>query len=221
MTQLAKEGYDGPLIVILGEPSGEYERKVFRYQALRESLEAALLAKLRDGPLVTTGYLQGASVDQPPKIFLGDRWRVMAPNYEDSSATGAGITVFGILVYEDEAAAGVPARPAPPRLRMSRNPRRARLDDTDLRLTPRSLRLLLVLAEAAAAGGGPVSRQDIETELWSGYVSKKAVADAVHKLKCELADQDVVEAAAYLLIENHLAIGYRLAVAPSEIQIAD
>jgi DNA-binding winged helix-turn-helix (wHTH) protein len=104
---------------------------------------------------------------------------------------------------------------------MSRNPLRARLDETDLRLTPRSVRLLLVLAEAAVAGGGPVSRQDIETELWSGYVSKKAVADAVHKLRCELADQDVVEAAAYLLIENYHAIGYRLAVAPSEIQIAD
>lgn len=35
MIQLAKEGYDGPLIVILGEPAGEYERKVLRYQELR------------------------------------------------------------------------------------------------------------------------------------------------------------------------------------------
>jgi DNA-binding winged helix-turn-helix (wHTH) protein len=222
MLSLAEEGYDSPLmIIILGAPPSEYERKTFRYQKLREGLEAAFLAKLRDGPLVTMGYVHGSSVNEPPVIILSDRWRVLTPNYEDSSATGAGMTVSGILVYEDESAAGVPARPAPPRLRMSRDPRRARLDDTELQLTPRSLRLLLVLAEAVVAGRSVVSRQDIERQLWAAPVGKKAVADAVHKLKCELVDQDVVEAAAYLLIENYLATGYRLAVAASEIQVTD
>ena len=81
--------------------------------------------------------------------------------------------------------------------------------------------MLVALAEAAIAGGAPVSGRDIEGRLWSGYVDKKAVNDAVGKLKGELVEQGVDETGVRRLIENQRAIGYRLTLASDQIQIVD
>lgn len=221
MIQLASEGCDGPQIVILGEPAGEYERKVLRYQELRSQLEQELIKKLRSDSLVATGYDSRAAIDAPPVAIPADRWRVLTPIFEDSSATAAGMTITGILVYEGEPATMLPASLTGPRLEIRRRARRVRLDDTAVSLTPRSFDLLLLLAEAAVAGDAPMPRRDIEDRLWSAYVSKKAVADAVNKLKAELETQGVVEAADSPLIINHRVIGYRLTIAPAEIRILD
>ena len=100
MIQLAEGGYDGPIIIFLDGPKSEDERKVFRYQELRSQLEQELTQKLRDGSLVATGYDSRAAIDAPPVAVPADRWRVLTPILEDSSATAAGMAITGILVYE-------------------------------------------------------------------------------------------------------------------------
>ena len=221
MTELAEGGYDGPGIFSLEGPVTGCERKVFRYQELRSQLEQELTQKLRDGSLVATGYDSRAAIDAPPVAVPADRWRVLTPILEDSSATAAGMAITGILVYEGDPATVLPASLTEPRLEIRRRARRVRLGDTGVSLSPRSFDLLLMLAEAAVTVEAPVPRSDIEDRLWSGYVSKKAVADAVNKLKAELETQGVVEAADCPLIINHRVIGYRLTITPAEIRILD
>lgn len=219
MTQLAKDGYDGPLIVLVPGPASTYERNVLRYRELREQLEQALLDKLRSGSPLATGYDVRAPINAEPLTIPGDRWRVLTPNYEDSSATDAGVTITGILVHEDVPATAPLASTAQLRLEIGRTTRRVRFDGTKLRLAPRSFDLLLILAEAAASTGAPVSGHDIEAGLWGVPVDKKAVNDAVGKLKSELVKQGMDEAAVRLAIENVRAKGYRLTLAPDEIHI--
>ena len=66
-----------------------------------------------------------------------------------------------------------------------------------------------------------MSGRDIEGRLWSGYVDKKAVNDAVGKLKGELVEQGVDETGVRRLIQNQREIGYRLTLASDQIQIVD
>ena len=68
MVWLAKEGYDGPLVMVVPGPETEYARGVMRYRELRTQLEDELIAKLCRGEL-TADRLQCASHDR----FAADR----------------------------------------------------------------------------------------------------------------------------------------------------
>jgi DNA-binding winged helix-turn-helix (wHTH) protein len=221
MTHLAQEGYNGPRLVILGGPETTSERNVSRYQSLRAQLESALIEKLREGSLTATGYSSRAAIDAAPVTIPADRWRVLTPNFMDSTAAAPGLTISGILVSEGEPFAIQEPRSGHHRLQISSRTRRVTFDNTELSLTPRSFNLLMMLAETAARDGAFVSRRDIEKRLWAGPVSKKAVADAANKLKRELVTKGAAEAAVRCLIENNRSIGYRLAITSSEILISD
>jgi DNA-binding response OmpR family regulator len=222
VTRLAGEGYDGPLIVLVPGPATEYERNVFRYRELRERLETALVAKLRDGSLVATGYDSRAAIDAPPATIPADRWRVLTPNFEDSSAAGGGLSISGILVSDSNRGGARREASSPePQLRIAKAARQACLDGLDLKLTPRSFDLLVILAEGAIHGAVPVPKRHLEDRLMGRNFSDKALGQAINRLKSELTNSGVRGERAQSFIENVRAVGYRLTLSASELRIDD
>ena len=222
LTELAEAGYDGPGIFSLEGPATACERKAFRYQELRSQLEQELSEKLRDGSLVATGYDSRAAIDAPPVAIPADRWRALTPNFEDSSGAGGGLSISGILVSDPHLpAAARGASSPPPQLRIAKAARRACLDGFDLKLTPRSLDLLVILAEGAIQGAAPVPKLHLEDRLLAGNFSDKAIGQAINRLKSELTNSGVCVERAQSLIENVRTVGYRLALSPSDIRIDD
>jgi len=101
VSRLAAEGYDIPAFIWTLGPETECERNVGRYRSLRGKLEEVLHASLRSGILVATGYDARAAIDASPVTIPADRWRVLVPDFSASSATVSGLTITGILVFEN------------------------------------------------------------------------------------------------------------------------
>ena len=101
MLRLDKDGFSSPpMIIWAGCPETEYDRNTFRYGSLRSDLERELIDKLRRGVLTALGYDSRAAIDAPPVTISADRWRVLTPDFGESSATASGFTITGILVIE-------------------------------------------------------------------------------------------------------------------------
>jgi DNA-binding winged helix-turn-helix (wHTH) protein len=234
MTHLARHGCGGPHI---RQYTPEKVDGFFRHQDLRAMLERKLIQKLQQGTLVASGFASHAPLDAPMVTIPPDRWRSLVPDFEASSAADAGVAIAGIVVREPDPAAAPSTAMSPTaevrsttrvepdlksaRLEIGRMTRRVRFDGIALRLAPLSFELLLILAEAAVAGGSLLSRRQLEARLWSGTVSKKAVAGAIHRLRRELIQQGINKAAVSCLIENRHGVGYRLTVAPADVGITD
>lgn len=113
MLRLDKDGFRGPLmIMVLGGSESEYERNVMRHCSLRDDLERELIDKLRRGVLTAFGYDSRAAIDAPPVTIPADRWRVLTPDFGESSATASGFTITGILVIEGMRQSAMPDRTA-------------------------------------------------------------------------------------------------------------
>jgi DNA-binding winged helix-turn-helix (wHTH) protein len=221
MTRLAKEGYDAPIFIV-GRPETESDRKALRYRGLRGELKTALVEKLREGLLVATGYDSRASLAAPPATIPADRWRVLAPSFEESSAAGGGLAISGILVSSSNIAGRWKEVSVPePRLRIVKAARRARFDGSDLNLSPRSFNLLMILAEGVIQGAAPVEKRLLENKLLAGTFSEKAVCQAINRLKRQMKSSGVERENAQSLIENIRAVGYRLRLSASDIQVDD
>lgn len=90
---------------------------------IRAQLELALLNALVEGKLVASGYDTRSPADAKPVAISPDRWRVMTPDFQKSSAEGSGVSLFGIRVFRNAAAlnshllqvdlyrSGLPGRP--------------------------------------------------------------------------------------------------------------
>ena len=102
MLCLVRQGCDAPMILSTSGPLSPAEERGLRYLSLREKLESEILERLRQGQLVATGYDSRAALDAPPITIPADRWRVLTPDFNKSSATAVGFTVVGILVFEGE-----------------------------------------------------------------------------------------------------------------------
>ena len=68
-----------------------------RDQAWRE-LQRDFLGRLRSGELVATGYEEPLSLGSELRPVPADLWRSLRPNFKNSTATGAGLKLTGILV---------------------------------------------------------------------------------------------------------------------------
>jgi hypothetical protein len=108
-----------------------------------------------------------------------------------------------------------------PRLRIVKAARRARFDSSDLKLSPRSFNLLIILAEEAIQGAVPVETRILENKLLAGNFYEKAIGQAIDRLKREMNSSGVERENAQSLIENIRAVGYRLRLSASDIQIDD
>ncbi len=80
-----------------------------RDQTWRE-LQQDFLGRLRSGELIATGYEEPLSLGSERKLVPVDLWRALRPNFEKSTATGAGLKLSGILVRKGvDAPAPVPS----------------------------------------------------------------------------------------------------------------
>jgi hypothetical protein len=219
MLQLKTQGYGGPQLLFPDGPETESERKQFRYLYLRKQLEAELLEKLKAGELIATGYDSGAPIDAPPNTIPADRWRTLTANYKESSATMGNVVITGIQVLRPTAQA--PAPQPRPGLRIDVRARQAQLDGTDLNLTARSFKLLVMLARQASKGAHIVPKQTIERELFAAPTDERAVARAAWRMRQELVSAGLERHRVEELIQNQRALGYRLMMDPPEIQIVD
>jgi hypothetical protein len=100
MVWLAKEGYDGPLVMVVPGPETEYARGVMRYREIRTQLEDELIAKLCRGELTAAGYNARATIDSPQIVIPPNRWRRLVPDFERSEARTAEFAVTDIVVFE-------------------------------------------------------------------------------------------------------------------------
>ena len=218
MLQLKQQGYDGHQLFFAGGPETESERKQARYRYLREQLEAELLEKLKAGELMATGYDERAPIDARKITIPADRWRTLTANFQESSAVTGNVVITGIQLLRSTSRAAVASRSSP-RLRILVRERQAQLDGQDLNLTRRSFNLLVMLARQAAKTAHVVPKQTIEAELFAARPPKKAVAQAVWTMKRELVSTGLERVDE--LIRSQRAVGYRLMMDRSEIQIVD
>ena len=104
-----------------------------------------------------------------------------------------------------------------PRLVLSRAQQIVRWDGQELRLSPRSFKLLWLLAEAAVRGTSLVSRAEIEKCLWGKLVvAKSAAADSIRDLRKQLrwAGLDPVD-----VVQVRQGRGYVLVLSPEELRL--
>jgi hypothetical protein len=62
------------------------------------NLQQDFLARLRSGELTATGYEEPLSLSTERKQVPADLWRALRPNFKNSTATGAGLKLAGLLV---------------------------------------------------------------------------------------------------------------------------
>ena len=105
---LEAQGFAGdpPMLYdVDGWPTPREVLSLFRVRArqlseARSRLEYCLTANLATGALTSTGYSAGDPLDEPARTIAPDRWRMLTPDFETSHATGAGVLVTGILVFQ-------------------------------------------------------------------------------------------------------------------------
>jgi hypothetical protein len=78
-----------------------------QYREEKTRLEFGLLRKLSAGTLFATGFSHAAPLDEPATRIAADRWRILTPDFDSSSAAAPGMIITGILVFEpNQATAG-------------------------------------------------------------------------------------------------------------------
>jgi hypothetical protein len=225
MNQLERDGYGEGRLLVFGGPATESDRKASRYRGLREQLHATLVDNLRCGKLVAQGYDARASVDAPPVTISSGRWRVLTPNFEDSSASAPGITISGILVQEAKVATTPPLEPAKAavapatiRLRIKRSQELAFVDGKEFLIPEVPFRLLCLLAGQA---GKFVSRHEIEDSVWGDNDTEtfRPGREAVGDLRKALARGGMGRDELRQFIQQRTGHGYRLQLTAEEVVI--
>lgn len=104
----------------------------------------------------------------------------------------------------------VPVSNVAPRLVLNKSARDAIVEGKAASLSPRSFKVLWLLAEAATTDGRVVTRFEIEERVWgSTVVSKQAAADAVRGLRAELGRGGRSQTGPTLILTRQTA-GYQL-----------
>lgn len=65
-----------------------------------EHMSSSLLKRLHSDELWATGFCSNSALDGPAARIHRERWPILIPDYSDHSASAAGITIFGILVFQ-------------------------------------------------------------------------------------------------------------------------
>ena len=224
MLALKKQGAEAPMWII-----GEDNRKIFRYTRLRELLERSLVDKLLSGELVSSGYDSSLPLGQPITQISADLWRVLIPDFDESTAKLGEKKIVGIVVMPKKEAATRPSvatsrgaitsTAATARLVIKPASKEITLDGTRVQLSARLFKLLHLLAEAARDDVGPVPNAKIKQRIASVRASDSVASDAVRELRERLRQTfnqpfDSVE-----LVQNRTSQGYLLNLRPDEVLI--
>lgn len=215
MLALKRRGADAPILV-LGrrgpEPAG------WRYRDIREGLEDALVARLLTGGLIAEGYDSDGSFDQPMIRIPSDRWRVLTPDFDESSAVSHNRKIIGIVVSPREKVdagpsgepSAIPLGSGLVRLVIRQQSKSITLDGKPITLAARPFSLFLLLAEAAQAGTGPMRGSRIKDTLWSPGVSERAATDVVRDLRSKLRSVCGSGFDPHQFIQSRTGLGYVL-----------
>jgi DNA-binding winged helix-turn-helix (wHTH) protein len=202
------------------------DRRGLPYTRVTDQLRADLIEKLCDGQLVATGFAGGAPPDALPTPIRPERWRVLTPDFETSSATGSDITLSDIRVaardsgLSSEGGGGALSNlpEATVTLTVLGGSREISLNGQRLPLSNRLFDLVELLAKAAS-GGRVVPHREIESYLWgSRDIPVGGVVDAVRDLRRRIADA-LGPTVHNRLIVNRPGHGYMLSLPKEDIRI--
>jgi hypothetical protein len=101
------EGFDRPPFYPFDEMTREEQREYnvgsMQLERARRQLEAEIVRKLNSGALFATGYAGDTPLDAPAAKIVADRWRLLEPDFLDSTAKGGGVEISGIRVFKNKA----------------------------------------------------------------------------------------------------------------------
>jgi hypothetical protein len=78
----------------------EYNVNSMRLEHARMRMEFEFLSMLKSGAVYATGYASHSPLDMPATRVVADRWRLLEPNFDDSTAKGPNLEISGILVFD-------------------------------------------------------------------------------------------------------------------------
>jgi hypothetical protein len=227
MRALKAKGADVPYVFVRG---GSQDREESRYLELIIQLENSLRETLLTGDLVAYGYETGGALDQSMIRIRPDRWRVLEPNFDKSSANSGGSEIIGIVVIPKEKSAPVPSAAKSPmpnritpdmfRLVIKAASMVVTVDGTLVPPRPQPFKLLLLLAEAARDSSGVVPNAVIEQHLFlNALVSTRAVSDSIRSLR-ELLKEALGDGFdSRGLVQNRAGVGYLLNLRSDQVLI--
>jgi hypothetical protein len=104
VNNLTFQGFGDPPYMPL-EEMPEAEEKEYRMNSWilsdrRHRMEAEFTWMLRRGEVTATGYSRHSPLDMPATMIIPDRWRLLEPDFTNSSASGPGGDIAGILIFE-------------------------------------------------------------------------------------------------------------------------
>jgi DNA-binding winged helix-turn-helix (wHTH) protein len=222
MRALKAKGADVPYVFVRG---GSQDREESRYPELSIQLENSLRETLLTGDLVAYGYETGGALDQSMIRIRPDRWRVLEPNFDKSSANSGGSEIIGIIVIapvRSAAKSPMPNRISPDlfRLVIKAASMVVTVDGTLVPPRPQPFKLLLLLAEAARDSSGVVPNAVIEQHLFhNAVVSTRAVSDSIRSLR-ELLKEALGDGFdSRGLVQNRAGVGYLLNLRSEQVLI--
>jgi len=101
------EGFDNPPFYPFDEMTREEQREYnvgsIQLKHARMELEVEIVRKLQSGALFATGYAGDTPLDAPAAKIIADRWRLLEPDFLESTAKGSGVEISGIRVFKNNA----------------------------------------------------------------------------------------------------------------------
>jgi hypothetical protein len=86
----------------------EYNVNSMQLEHARRRMEFAFLELLKSDAVFATGYASHSPLDMPATRVIADRWRLLEPNFDDSTAKGSNLEVAGILIFDGSKPAQAP-----------------------------------------------------------------------------------------------------------------
>jgi hypothetical protein len=227
MLALLGKGYDAPIRILSSGPMSEDERLKGRYRDLRGQLEEGLLRQLRDGTLVASGYDSATGLSVPAASILADHWRVLKPDFENSTARFGEREIIGILVAPNGDGASAPPTPDPAapavsatkRLLINHTNTEVVLDGTTRSLLPQAFKLLVLLADALIAGSGPLSTAQIHEKLFPASPDRTAVSGVISEIRKALDGSVGPSNIRKSVLKNRNRVGYFLDLPRGDVTI--
>jgi hypothetical protein len=86
----------------------EYNVNSMQLEHARRRMEREFLSMLNTDAVFATGYAGHSPLDMPATRVIADRWRLLEPNFDDSTAKGSNIEIAGILIFDGSKPAQAP-----------------------------------------------------------------------------------------------------------------
>lgn len=104
VSELTCQGFGEPPYYPLHEMSRaeqiEYNVSSMHLERSRMRMELEFLSMLMSDAVFATGYASHSPLDMPATRVVADRWRLLEPKFDDSTAKGPNMEVSGILVFD-------------------------------------------------------------------------------------------------------------------------